>query len=103
MVVSRSRSGGTSGKGWRFGLGLVPHVAFGVHWDRVRKVPGAAWWMSSRLPDGTWFVGIDERTAIWGDGIGWEVVGTGRATLRRDDERATVDAGSSFQTPQANR
>jgi cyanophycinase len=103
MVVSRARSGGTGGMAWRFGLGLVPHVAFGVHWDRVRRVPGAAWWMSSRLPDDTWFVGIDERTAILGDGEGWTVHGLGQVTVRRDGRTATYEAGRSFETPQASR
>jgi cyanophycinase-like exopeptidase len=98
MVVSRARAGGTSGSTWRSGLGLVPHVAFGVHWDRVRKVPGAAWWMSSRLPDDTWFVGIDERTAITGDGTSWSVAGSGSADVRRGDERASHGAGARFVT-----
>lgn len=99
MVVSRARVGGTAGMAWRFGLGLVPHVAFGVHWDKVRRIPGAAWWMSSRLPDGTWFVGIDERTAVVGDGDAWDVHGLGAVTVRRDHERATHVAGTTFATP----
>lgn len=99
MVVSRAREGGTGGMTWRFGLGLVPQVAFGVHWDRVRRVPGAAWWMSSRLPAGTWFVGIDERTAVIGDGTSWAVHGLGTVTVRRDGGTATYDAGEGFQTP----
>ncbi len=99
MVVSSARTGGTTGRSWRSGLGLVPNVAFGVHWDRVAKVPGAAWWMSSRLPDGTWFVGIDERTAIAGDGTSWEVWGSGAAHVRRGDDRDTFAAGRRFATP----
>jgi len=98
MVVSRARSGGTGGMTWRFGLGLIPNVAFGVHWDRIGRVPGAAWWMSSRLPDGTWFVGIDEETAIWGDGADWEVVGLGGAHVRHDGERTSYRAGERFTT-----
>jgi cyanophycinase len=98
MVVSRARSGGTAGMAWRFGLGLVPHVAFGVHWDRVRRVPGAAWWMSSRLPDGTWFVGIDERTAILGDGTTWTVHGLGSVTVRHDGRVTVHGTGHGFET-----
>jgi cyanophycinase len=98
MVVSRARAGGTGGMAWRFGLGLVPNVAFGVHWDRVRRIPGAAWWMSSRLPDGTWFVGIDERTAIVGDGTEWVVHGLGAVTVRRDGGTTTFPAGARFTT-----
>ena len=99
MVVGRAREGGTGGRTWRFGLGLVPHVAFGVHWDKVRRIPGAAWWMSSRLPGDTWFVGIDERTAIVGDGERWTVHGAGGVHLRRGEERAVHAAGDSFSTP----
>jgi cyanophycinase-like exopeptidase len=99
MVVSRARVGGTGGSAWRFGLGLLPHVAVGVHWDKVRRLPGAAWWMSSRLPEGTWFIGIDERTAIVGDGESWEVHGTAAAHVRGDDERESYPAGSRFATP----
>jgi cyanophycinase-like exopeptidase len=103
MVVSRARVGGTAGNPWRFGLGLLPHVAVGVHWDRVRKIPGAAWWMSSRLPDDTWFVGVDERTAIVGNGTSWRVHGAGAAHVRGADGKTAYPAGSRFDTPQANR
>jgi cyanophycinase len=95
MVASRARERGSS---WLAGLGLVPHVSFGVHWDRLRRVPGAAWWMTSRVPDGTWFVGIDERTAILGDGAHWDVHGLGSVTIRHDGDTATYQAGERFAT-----
>jgi len=105
MVASRahdpSKGAGTS---WRFGLGFVPHASFGVHWDRVRKLPGLTWWMTSRLPDGSWFVGIDEHTAIVGDGERWEVVGLGQVVTRRSGQTAMYGPGDRFQTPpQASR
>jgi hypothetical protein len=60
--------------------------------------------MSSRLPDGSWFVGIDEHTAIVGDGERWEVTGLGQVVTRRDGETATYAAGERFETPaQASR
>jgi cyanophycinase len=96
MVVGAARAGGTAGKRWRYGLGLVPNVGFGVHWDKVRRMPGAAWWMSSRLPDGTWFVGIDERTAILGDGSRWDVMGLGSVTVRLGDAKTIHRAGDRF-------
>ena len=78
MIASRERNaGGRLGTSWLFGLGLVPNVSFGVHWDRAARIPGAQWWMTSRLPDDTWFVGIDERTATSGDGRSWTVFGLG--------------------------
>jgi cyanophycinase len=97
MVASRSRDG-ARGTSWLFGLGIVPHASFGVHWDRLRKVPGAAWWMTSRLPDDTWFVGIDERTAILGDGDEWEVLGVGAVDVRGPGVRSRIVVGSTFTT-----
>jgi cyanophycinase len=97
MVVSRSRDGGR-GSSYLFGLGLVPHVSFGVHWDRAAKIPGLAWWMTARVPADTWFVGIDERTAIVGDGTRWEVFGQRTVEVRGHDARATYRVGETFQT-----
>jgi cyanophycinase len=98
MVVSRARDG-ARGSSWLFGLGLVAHASFGVHWDRAAKIPGLAWWMTSRLPDATWFVGIAERTAILGDGGRWEVFGRGEVDVRGPDRRETFGAGQRFTTP----
>jgi cyanophycinase len=100
MVASRVRdANGRRGTSWLFGLGLVPNVSFGVHWDRAARIPGAQWWMTSRLPDDTWFVGIDERTAILGDGVTWTVHGLGRVTVRGPGDDATHRAGDRFETP----
>jgi cyanophycinase len=100
MIASRERNaGGRLGTSWLFGLGLVPNVSFGVHWDRAAHIPGAQWWLTSRLPDDTWFVGIDERTAILGDGRTWTVYGVGRVTLRGPDADRTLRAGDRFETP----
>ncbi len=98
MVASRARDG-RRGTSWLFGLGMVANVSFGVHWDRLQRLPGAAWWMTSRIPEGSWFVGIDERTAIVGDGRTWDVAGLGSVSVRRDDEKATYRAGDRFMTP----
>ena len=101
MLASQSkihRDGTTRGTGWRFGLGLVPNVSFGVHWDRASKIPGVTWFMSSGIPDGSWFVGIDERTAILGDGREWQVHGLGSVTVRRDGQTSTRSTGATFET-----
>jgi cyanophycinase-like exopeptidase len=47
---------------------------------------------------GGWFAGIDERTAILGDGDSWRVFGRGTVTLRRDDRTTTLRAGDAFTT-----
>jgi cyanophycinase len=97
MVVSRAKDG-SRGSSYLFGLGLVPHVSFGVHWDRAARIPGLAWWMTSRLPDDTWFVGIDERTAIVGDGETWEVFGRSGVEVRGPSVRRRYVAGDRFET-----
>lgn len=89
---------GRGGSSWLFGLGLVPTASFGAHWDKVRRLPGAAWWMTSRVPEGTWFVGIDERTAILGDGRAWAVHGSGGVDVRCGTSRTRAEAGESFTT-----
>jgi hypothetical protein len=103
MVASQSRDdrrGRGGGTGWRFGLGLVPNVTFGVHWDRASRIPGVAWFMRSRLPSGSWFVGIDEFTAILGDGVTWEVAGRGTVTVRPTGGTvATYRSGDRFAVP----
>jgi cyanophycinase len=98
MVVSRSREG-NRGSSWLSGLGLIPHASFGVHWDRAARIPGLAWWMTSRLPGDSWFVGIDERTAILGDGKTWDVFGRRSVDVRGPGARATYRAGERFETP----
>ena len=97
MVVSRAKDV-SRGSSYLFGLGLVPHVSFGVHWDRAARIPGLAWWMTSRLPEDTWFVGIDERTAIVGDGETWEVFGRSGVEVRGPSGRRRYAAGDRFET-----
>jgi len=99
MVASRERNAeGRGGTSWLFGLGLVPHVSFGVHWDRAARIPGVQWWLTSRIPDDTWFVGIDEQTAILGDGERWTVHGRGGVAVRHEGELSRVASGGSFPT-----
>ncbi len=85
--------------GWTFGLGLVPSVSFGVHWDKVRFIPGVRPFVMSRRPRGTTFVGIDERTAILGDGVRWRVFGRGGAMVRDARGTRVHRAGEGFETP----
>jgi cyanophycinase len=86
------------GATWVAGLGLVPNGSFGVHWDRMRFIPGMRGFVISRSKGG-WFAGIDERTAILGDGEEWRVFGLGTVSLRLDGERRTIRPGESFSTP----
>jgi cyanophycinase len=99
MVASQmpARTGARGARAsWVFGLGLVPNVSFGVHWDKVRRIPGAGWFVTRKVPDRTWFVGIDERTAILGDGRDWAVFGLGGIHVARDGSKRTYRAGDRF-------
>lgn len=89
------------GSGWLFGLGLVPGVSFGVHWDRTRWIPGARPFTTSRLAPGAWFVGIDERTAILGDGITWEVHGRGGVSVHHEGAGQVYRSGQRFEAGDA--
>lgn len=86
------------GASWSSGLGLVQRGSFGAHWDRLRFLPGARSLVMSRSRHG-WFVGLDERTAILGDGRSWKVFGLGGAMLRLDGSTRVVRAGDRFTTP----
>ena len=86
------------GSSWASGLGLVEGGTFGVHWDRIGRIPGFRGFVMSRS-DGVWFAGIDERTAMLGDGATWRVFGRGGVSLRADGRSATFVAGETFTVP----
>jgi len=59
------------------GLGYARGVLFGPHWDVLDTwVPGARDAIVASLPHGETLVGIDERTAMVGDGEHWTVRGS---------------------------
>ena len=98
----RERRGSTEARtGWAFGLGLIPHVSFGVHWDKLKVIPGLRTLVMTRIPRRSWFVGLDERTAILGDGNSWRVFGEGGggAMVRHAGRTAVFRAGEAFETP----
>jgi len=85
------------GQGFRSaGLGLVAHVRFGVHWNRVPGLPGVKRFMTAGIERADAFVGIDEMTAIAGDGARWRVFGAGRVEVRRLGDRSFFSAGEEF-------
>jgi cyanophycinase len=96
-MVAGARVGTTTGRGFRSaGLGLVPHARFGVHWNRVPGLPGVKRLMTAGVERADAFVGIDEMTAIAGDGVRWRVFGAGRVEVRRLGDRAFFGAGEEF-------
>lgn len=100
IVASQAADGRPRGVGtsWLYGLGLVPGVSFGAHWDRVTKIPGLERYFAGRVPDDAVFVGIYERTAIVGDGSAWEVAGEGGVVVRNRDRHELFRPGDRFST-----
>ena len=86
---------------WKPGLGALREVLVAPHWDAIdRWVPGATRFILRRVAEGHAFLGLDERTAIVGDGVRWEVVGSGRANVRRPDGAwEHHPAGATFDLP----
>lgn len=82
------------------GLGIVRGTLFGPHWDMIDTwVPGATEFIVSSVTDGQVFVGIDEETAMLGDGERWQVRGRGGVHVRRDGVFAGYLDGDRFDLP----
>lgn len=82
---------------WYVGLGLIPDVRFGVHWNRMPGfLPGLKEFVVSGTRRGQHFVGIDEGTAISGDGTHWRVFGSGGVDVRSSGRRARYRQGDEF-------
>lgn len=70
---------------WQPGFGLFSKIWFGPHWDALDTYrPGLTQFFVDSVPPGEALVGIDENTAIVGDGVTWEVRGMSGAHVMRD-------------------
>ena len=83
------------------GLGYaLPGIVFGPHWDRVDDwVPGARDAIAATVPPGGVLVGIEEDTAIVGDGSDWTVVGRHDVHVLRDATWSRAGAADFFDLP----
>lgn len=82
---------------WKPGIGFVRGILFGPHWDIVDSwVPGASEFIVGSVRDGQVFVGLDEDTAMVGDGDDWTVIGRQGIHVLRDGAWATYEAGQDF-------
>jgi cyanophycinase len=85
---------------WAAGLGFVRGAVFGPHWDMVdRWFPGATDFIVASVREGEVFVGLDEDTAIVGDGTTWSVLGRQKIHVRRDGEWTSYADGDTFELP----
>jgi cyanophycinase-like exopeptidase len=79
------------------GLGTFRRLLFGPHWDTVDGwIPGTTAFITGLVGPGETLIGIDERTAMLGDGDTWDVAGEAAIHVFRDDAWTTYPAGSTF-------
>ena len=85
------------GEVWKPGLDLVPRSLFAPHWDIVDTwIPGACDFIIGSVPDGYTFVGLDEDTAMVGDGATWKVLGKSGIHVRTNGTWSTFRDGERF-------
>ena len=82
---------------WKPGLRLFTGVMLMPHWDTLDSYADGLTGLvvRSRRP-GVTLVGIDEETAMAGDGARWTVTGRGAVHLFGDGTRSTHGAGETF-------
>ncbi len=82
---------------WRPGLGYLTDIRFGLHWDMVDTwFPGATSFIEGSLRPDEVLVGIDEATAMVGDGTEWWVAGRAGVHVLRDDSWSHHASGGTF-------
>jgi cyanophycinase len=68
---------------WSKGLELFPRAWLGPHWDMLdHYAPGLVDHFKRTVPADDILIGVDELTAVVGDGEHWQVVGRGAAHVR---------------------
>lgn len=85
---------------WADGIGFVRNALFGPHWDIVDSWrPGASAVIVGSIRDGQTFIGLDEDTAIVGDGAAWRVIGRQGVHVLRAGSWTTHRHGDAFELP----
>lgn len=80
------------------GLGYMRGVLFAPHWDVLDDwIPGARDAIVASVSGGERLVGLDERTAIVGDGTSWRVHGGGRIHVLEAGDWAAFAEGDTFE------
>ena len=85
---------------WQAGLRVFPKVVFGPHWNMLDTyVPGLSHFMLAAVPPDCRLLGVDEHTAVVGDGATWSVIGLGHGRLMEDGQWRQWQAGETFVAP----
>lgn len=83
---------------WTPGIGFVRDTLFAPHWDIVDTwIPGATEFIVGSVRPGWTFVGLDEETAMVGDGATWQVIGRAKAHVLHDGEWSRYGDGDAFE------
>jgi cyanophycinase len=83
---------------WAPGIGFVRDTLFGPHWDIVDSwVPGASAFIVGSVEPGQTFLGLDEDTALVGDGTLWRVIGRQGIHVLREGTWADYRDGDAFE------
>lgn len=81
-------------------LAYFPRVSFGPHWDALDDYrPGLKAKAAAALPKGSLLVGIDEQTAMAGDGVRFRVFGKGGVSVISTKGVERHVAGEEFALP----
>jgi cyanophycinase len=87
---------------WVDGLALLQRAFVLAHFDALDSYrAGLQALMLDRCPPGCVAVGIDENTAMYGDGSSWTVTGSGAVTIRASDA-VRYTAGDRFEVDLAS-
>lgn len=102
MVLCQAmRVGGSLSPGeqslWRKGLGLVAGAAVIPHFKGVSSERWAQ--LQAESPAGLALLGIDEQTAMVGEGRDWVVLGQGEVVVWRDGVESRCFSGQRFELP----
>jgi cyanophycinase len=83
---------------FRDGLRLFPGTWFGPHWDALDGfAPGLTDFIVSEVPEGARLIGIDENTAMVGDGVTWETAGVGAVHVMLGEDWTHHESGEGFE------
>lgn len=87
---------------WQPGLGLFPTTLFGPHWDALDTyADGLTAMIVASVPPDAILVGIDEETAMVGDGTKWRIEGHGGVHVLQEGEWRHARTGSQLDLPLA--
>ena len=85
---------------FRPGLGYVRKALFAPHWDIVDTwIPGAQAYITAAAPPDGVLIGLDEDTAMVGDGSAWTVHGRQAVHVYRAGSWTDHVSGQSFDLP----